>query len=70
MKIRAIQWSTPQVRNTLVDPTHCFRYTEIVHNKEKIAYHVWEAGYLADQANIKQANQKKREQFCVYNILI
>ena len=35
--------------NTFADPTHgCFRYTKIIYNKEKIVYHTWEAGYLAD----------------------
>ena len=34
--------------------------TKIVKNKEKIAYCTWEAGYLADQANI-QTNQKKEK---------
>ena len=29
------------VANTFVDPTHCcFRYTKIIYNKEKIAYHI------------------------------
>ena len=50
------------IGNTFVDPTHCdFRYTKIIYNKEKIAYHVWEAGYLADQANIKRTNHQKKE---------
>ena len=48
------------IGNTFVDPTHSrFRYTKIAYNKEKIAYHVSGAGYLADQANIKRTNQKK-----------
>ena len=35
--------------NTFVNPTHsCFRYTKIMYNKQKIAYHLSEAGYLAD----------------------
>ena len=35
--------------NTFVDSTHsCFRYTKIIYNKNKIVYHIWEAGYLAD----------------------
>ena len=34
----------------------------------KIAYHVWEAGYLADQANIKWTYQKKKKRYNnVYN---
>ena len=34
---------------TFVDSTHsCFRYTKIIYNKNKIIYHIWEAGYLAD----------------------
>ena len=31
------------------------------------AYHVWEAGYLADQANIKRTNQKKKRYNNFYN---
>ena len=35
--------------NTFVDSTHsCFRYTKIISNKNKIIYHIWEGGYLAD----------------------
>ena len=35
--------------NTFVDPTYsCFRYTKTIYNREKIVYHMWEAGYLAD----------------------
>ena len=47
------------IGNIFVDPTHCFTYTKIVYNKEKIAYHVWEAGYLADQENIKQTEKDR-----------
>ena len=48
------------IGNTFIDPTHCrFRYTKIVYNKEQITYHVREAVYLADQANIEQIKQKK-----------
>ena len=42
-------------------------YTE----KKKIDYHIWETGYLADQANIQQTNQKKSEnanQGCLENV--
>ena len=47
------------IGNTFVDPTACcFRYTKIIKNIEKIAYHIWEAGYLADSANIQQKNKK------------
>ena len=35
--------------NTFVDLTHSyFRYTKTIYNKEKIVYHIWEAGYLAN----------------------
>ena len=45
---------------TFVDPTYCcLRYTKMIYNKENIAYHIWEAGYLADKANIQWRNQKK-----------
>ena len=26
--------------NTFVYPTHCFRYTKIVYDKERIGYHI------------------------------
>ena len=54
-----------------VDPTHCcFRYMKAVYNK--VTYHVWEAGYLADQANIIQTNQKNTGVIAnnVYNVAI
>ena len=35
--------------------------------KKKIAYYVWEAGYLADQENIKRTNQKKKRKKKRYN---
>ena len=43
-----------------------------VYNKEKITYHVWEVGYLADQANITWTNQKNTGVIAnnVYNVAI
>ena len=59
------------IGNTFVDPTLCrFRDTKIVYNKEKIAYHVREAGYLADQAKIKRTNLNKKRYNNVHNIVI
>ena len=58
------------ISNTFLDPTHSrSRYAKIVYNKEQIAYHVWDPGYLADQENIKRTNQKKKYNN-FYNIAI
>ena len=61
------------IGKTFVDPTHCrFRYMKAVYNKEKITYHVWEARYLADQANVIRTNQKNTGVIAnnVYNVAI
>ena len=61
------------IGKSFVDPTHCcFRYMKAVYNKEKITYRVWEAGYLADQANITWTNQKNTGVIAnnVYNVAI
>ena len=47
------------IGNTFIDPTHFgFRYTKIIYNKEKIAYHIWETGYLADKQASNEETKK------------
>ena len=56
--------------NTFLDPTQCsFRYINIVYNKEQIAYHIWDLGYLSWSSKYQTSKPKKRYNN-VYDIAI